>query len=57
MRRLREERRQPELADAKMLIWAEFLKREAEADALEVLDTSRISIEESVDYVCKRLKS
>jgi hypothetical protein len=34
-----------------MLIWAEFLKREAEAAGFEVLDTSKISIEESVDYV------
>jgi hypothetical protein len=39
-----------------MLIWAEFLKREAEAAGFEVLDTSKISIEESVDYVCQRLK-
>jgi hypothetical protein len=56
MYRLREERRQPELANARMLIWAEFLKREAEAAGFEVLDTSKISIEESVDYVCQRLK-
>lgn len=55
--RLSNERRQPELADAKAMLWADFLRREAEAGGIELLDTSRISVEESVDYVCERLRS
>lgn len=49
--RLCNERKQPELADAKMMMWAEYLRREAEAGGFEVLDTSEISIEASVTYV------
>jgi hypothetical protein len=55
--RLCNERKQPELADSKMMMWAEFLRREAETAGFEVLDTSKISIEESVDHVRERLKS
>jgi len=35
--------------------WAEFLRREAEADGFELLDTSKISIDESVNHVRGRL--
>ncbi|MGV7214757.1 hypothetical protein [Bradyrhizobium sp. UFLA05-112] len=53
--RLCSERNQPDLANAEMMNWAKFLRREAEAGGFELLDTSKISIEESVSYVCERL--
>ncbi|MBR1088623.1 hypothetical protein JQ621_14220 [Bradyrhizobium manausense] len=53
--RLCHERNQPELANAEMMKWARYLRGEAEADGVELLDTSKMSIEESVDYVCERL--
>jgi hypothetical protein len=56
-KRLCRDRKQPELADAKAMAWADFLRREAEPSGVEVLDTSQISIDESVDYVCERLRS
>jgi hypothetical protein len=55
--RLCNERNQPDLANAEMMNWAKFLRREAEAGGFELLDTSKISIEESVDYICERLAS
>jgi hypothetical protein len=56
MHRLCHERKQPELADANMMMWAEFLRREAEAGGFELLDTSRMSVAESVEDVCERLR-
>jgi energy-coupling factor transporter ATP-binding protein EcfA2 len=53
--RLCSERNQPDLANPDMMNWAQFLRGEAEAGGFELLDTSRISIEESVEYVCERL--
>jgi hypothetical protein len=53
--RLCNERNQPALANAEMMNWAIFLRGEAEACGFELLDTSKISIEESVDHVCERL--
>lgn len=53
--RLCSERNQPDLANPDMMNWARFLRDEAEAGGFEVLDTSKISIEESVEYVCGRL--
>ncbi len=53
--RLCYERNQPGLATAEMMHWAKFLRHEAEAGGFELLDTSKISIEESVEYVCDRL--
>lgn len=55
--RLSHERKQPELADANMMMWAKFLRREADAGGFEVFDTSKISIEESVAHVCELLRS
>lgn len=55
--RLSNERKQPELANTDMMMWAEFLRREADAGGFEVLDTSKISIEESVDRVCELLRT
>jgi predicted kinase len=46
--RLRINRRQPELANARTMNWARFLRNEAEASSIFKLDTTRSSIEESV---------
>lgn len=53
--RLRNERNQPDLANPDMMNWAKFLRGEAEAGGFELLDTSKISLEDSVEYVCARL--
>ena len=53
--RLCNERNQPDLANPDMMNWAKFLRGEAEAGGFELLDTSKISIEDSVEYVCERL--
>jgi hypothetical protein len=55
--RLSNERKQPELADANMMMWAGYLRREAETGGFEVLDTSMASIEDSVDYMCELLRT
>ena len=53
--RLCNERNQPDLANPDMMNWAKFLQGEAEAGGFELLDTSKISIDESVEYVRERL--
>jgi hypothetical protein len=53
--RLFNERNQPDLANPDMMNWAKFLRGEAEAGGFELLDTSKISIDESVEYVRERL--
>jgi hypothetical protein len=53
--RLCNERNQPDLASAEMMNWAKFLRLEADASGADLLDTSKLSIEESVGYVCERL--
>ena len=55
MHRLCNERNQPHLANPDMMNWAKFLRAEAEAGGFELLDTSKISIEESVEYICELL--
>lgn len=52
--RLAIERRQPELANAEMMIWASFLRREAVAKKCAILDTSRLLLDESVRAVVER---
>jgi shikimate kinase len=52
MRRLIAERGQPELANATMLAWAEFLRNEAECAGCEILDTSRVPLEACVERIC-----
>lgn len=54
-RRLLTERAQPELANPDMMTWAEFLRREAKGAGCEVLDTSHLSLEDSVEQVCAYL--
>jgi len=53
--RLSANRNQPELASSTMMDWAAFLRREAQMTGCEVLDTSEISLEESVEQVCRYL--
>jgi len=49
--RLRINRRQPELADARMMNWTRFLRNEADANSILKLDTTRSSIEECVSEI------
>ncbi|MGY5777235.1 hypothetical protein [Rhizobium sp. LEGMi135b] len=53
--RLSVERGQPELADANMMNWAAYLRREAQASGFQILDTSQLSLKQSVDTVLKHL--
>ena len=50
-RRLVTDRAQPELANPDMMIWAEFLRREAKESGCEVLETSHLSLERCVERV------
>ncbi len=53
--RLTANRSQPELANPEMMMWAAFLRREAQEAGCDVLDTSRLSLEHSVERVCAYL--
>jgi dephospho-CoA kinase len=53
--RLVTDRCQRELATETMMIWAAYLRREAQELGCEVLDTSALSIEASVALVCAYL--
>ncbi len=55
-RRLTVEREQPELANADMMNWARYLRREARRGACEILDTSRLSLEQCIIEVMARLR-
>jgi len=50
-RRRAVDRQQPELANADMMNWAAFLRREAIDDAAIVLDTSVLSVDQSVHHI------
>jgi hypothetical protein len=52
MHRLVTCRNQPELANPDTMNWAAFLRREAQMAGYEVLDTSKLSLEASVEQVC-----
>ena len=54
-KRLPFERRQPELANEKMMNWARYLRSEAKRRGCEILDTSSLSLDEGVSYVMARL--
>jgi hypothetical protein len=56
MHRLVAHRKQPELANPAMMNWAALLRREAQAGGYEVLDTSKLSLQEAVEHVCARLR-
>jgi hypothetical protein len=49
------DRRQPELANADMMNWAAYLRREAIENGCEILDTSGRTPEESVAHLVARL--
>lgn len=51
--RLRNERGQPELATAGMDTWAAYLRGQADALGLEIIDTTRIGIEEGTNRLCE----
>jgi shikimate kinase len=54
-KRLAIERKQPELADENMMDWARYLRSEAKERRCEILNTSSLSLDESVSYVMGRL--
>ena len=54
-KRLTIARGQPELANDDMMRWASYLRREAYERGCEILDTSALSLEDSVSYVAARL--
>jgi hypothetical protein len=54
--RLVAHRNQPELANPTMMNWAASLRREAQAGGYEVLNTSKLSLEQAVDHVCALLR-
>jgi hypothetical protein len=49
LERLRDFRAQPELANDRMDAWAAYLRSQAKARGLRVLDTSAISVEAVAD--------
>lgn len=53
-RRLIVDRQQPELANDDMMKWATFLRAEALGAGCDVLDTSELSLEQSISYVAER---
>ena len=55
-RRLVAIRNQPELANATMMNWAAYPRREAQEAGYEILDTSKMLLEASAAHVCLRLK-
>ena len=54
-RRLVSNRHQPDLANATMMNWAAYLRREAQEAGCEILDTSQAPLEASVAHVRLRL--
>jgi len=56
IRRLSIDRKQPELASADMMNWASYLRREASMSGCEILNTSDVSLDECIAFVCARLK-
>ena len=56
-RRLTLLRKQPELANPDMMNWARHLRREARNHGHPILDTSALSLSESVDVVLGHLES
>lgn len=56
MHRLVAHRGQPELANPTMMNWAALLRREAQAGGYDVLNTSKLSLEQAVEHVCTLLR-
>jgi dephospho-CoA kinase len=55
--RLHLDRMQPELASERMRDWARYLRDEARAADIEVLDTARVSVAECADLIIQYLNS
>ena len=55
-RRLSLDRDQAELATADMMNWAHYLRSQATAQGYEILDTSNLTVEQSVDRVLSLLR-
>jgi len=53
--RLRGPRGQPELANAQMDCWAAYLRGQADALEVPVLDTSGLTPDRGVDFLCERV--
>jgi hypothetical protein len=53
--RLHLERMQPELANERMRDWARYLRDEARAAGIEILDTTRVSVAECADLIIRYL--
>jgi hypothetical protein len=49
--RLHGEREQPDLANPQMMSWAEYLRREARTGGYAILDTSALTLDQSIDRV------
>lgn len=56
-KRLQIERKQPELVNEDMMMWARYLRSEALAHGHPILDTSALSLPDSVEWVMERLGS
>jgi ribosomal protein S18 acetylase RimI-like enzyme len=54
--RLSVDRQQPELASSDMMNWAAYLRREAEQNGCEILDTSGRDPDECIGYLLERLR-
>jgi RNase adaptor protein for sRNA GlmZ degradation len=50
--RLKGNRNQPELADTTMMNWAKYLRREAQAAGIDILDTERLSMAQCTELIC-----
>jgi AAA domain len=55
LRRLTVDRKQPELANPKMMAWARFLRQEAERTGSEIVDTSHDPLDACVARICQYL--
>ena len=55
-RRLSLDRRQPELVNEEMMTWADYLRRDAKERSCDILDTSRLVLDQCVAYVIARLR-
>jgi dephospho-CoA kinase len=56
IRRLTHDRLQPELANESMMGWSRYLHQEALQGGYEILDTTHLSLSDSVEYVLSLLR-
>jgi dephospho-CoA kinase len=54
--RLAHDRRQPELANENMMGWSRYLRQETIAAGYEILDTTALSLTESIEHVLAALQ-